>query len=93
MFLRLCGPPSIPCLLYTSDLIALNFSDDFYTACQDLTEKEERQLVYAIVNAVTQRADIKQVLFLNEGKNVDSISGHIILRKALLANPGLVQTP
>lgn len=75
------------------DLIALNFSDDFYTACQDLTEKEERQLVYAIVNAVTQRADIKQVLFLNEGKNVDSISGHIILRKALLANPGLVQTP
>ena len=75
------------------DLIALNFSDDFYTACQDLTEQEERQLVYAIVNAVTQRADIRQVLFLNEGKNVDSISGHIILRKALIANPGLVQSP
>lgn len=76
-----------------NDLAVLDLSSAFYQACEGLTEDAERLLIYAIVNAITERKDINKVLFMNEGTNVETLSGAISLQKPLIRNPGLIMLP
>ena len=46
--------------------------------------------MYGIVNALTERQDIDQVLFLREGESAQTFDGDIVLAKPLLRNPGLI---
>ena len=49
--------------------------------------------VYALVNAVTANLPaVKRVQILVDGKEVDTLAGHVDLRRPLAGNEGLVRT-
>lgn len=70
----------------------LNFSARFYAGCQRLSAQQERNLVYALVNTLTERPDVDAVRFQIEGASVDKLVSSISLRGPLLRNPGLILT-
>lgn len=68
----------------------VNLSANFYALCQSLDAQQERQLIYAMVNTLTELDSIGEVRFLVEGRQVDTLVGDIYLRAPLLPDPGLV---
>lgn len=68
----------------------LNFSARFYAGCQRLSAQQERNLVYALVNTLTERPDVTAVRLQIEGQSVDTLVSSISLRGPLLRNPGLI---
>ena len=69
----------------------INLSANFYRACQRLNPKDERSLVYAMVNTLCALADIRGVRFYVEGYSADTLAGNIYLKSTLLPNPGIVR--
>lgn len=69
----------------------LNFSARFYAGCQRLSEQQERNLVYALVNTLTERPDVNAVRFQFEGQAADRLVSSISLISPLLRNPGLIE--
>ncbi|MBO4298397.1 MAG: GerMN domain-containing protein, partial [Clostridia bacterium] len=72
-------------------LATLNFSAAFYAGCQRLTAQQERNLVYALVNTLTERGDVTAVRFQFEGETVPVLVHSISLYGPLVRNPGLIQ--
>ena len=69
----------------------VNLSGNFYARCQGLSPQQERLLVYAMVNTLSELDHIGAVSFLVEGEQVDSLAQNIYLKTALMPDPGLVQ--
>ena len=69
----------------------LNFSARFYAGCQRLSEQQERNLVYALVNTLTERPDVNAVRFQFEGQAADRLVSSISLISPLMRNPGLIE--
>ena len=68
----------------------VNLSGNFYARCQTLNADEERALIYGMINALAELNDVGAVSFLVEGRQVDSLSQGIYLKRPLMPNPGLV---
>ena len=69
----------------------VNLSGRFYSRCQSLTTQQERLLIYAMVNTLSELEHVGAVSFLVEGEQIESLSQNIYLRTALMPDPGLVQ--
>ena len=77
-----------------SDGIAqINLSASFYRACQSLGERDEHNLVYAMVNTLCELEEIRAVRFYVEGQAADTLGRSIYLKSPLLPNPGIVVVP
>ena len=63
----------------TGDTLLLNLSDSFMNACQGLSPQQERNLVYALVNTLTENPSIRRVRFYIQGRQPDTLSGTISL--------------
>jgi spore germination protein GerM len=69
----------------------VDLSKEAATAHTGGTE-DERLTIYAVVNAVTANLpSITSVQLLIDGKEVDTLAGHIDLRRPLSRNPGIVE--
>ena len=68
----------------------VNLSATFYRCCQVLNAREERSLIYAMVNTLCQLDGIRGVRFYVEGRAAETMAGGIYLRSVLLPNPGIV---
>lgn len=54
----------------------------------------EMMTVYSVVNSLTLNfSNIKRVQFLVEGKQVETIAGHLSLRQSVLPKPDLIKKP
>ena len=73
------------------DTVLVNLSSNFYRCCQSLSAAEERNLVFAMVNTLTEDPQIRRVRFFVEGAVVDTLVGSIHLRGELMRNPGLIR--
>lgn len=69
----------------------VNLSGNFYSRCQNLSPQQERLLIYAMVNTLTELSQIGAVSFLVEGEQLESLAQNIYLKTALMPDPGLVQ--
>lgn len=69
----------------------VNLSASFYSACQILDSDQERNLIFAMVNALCELEQVGSVRFWVEDQIVDSLSQNIYLKSALMPNPGLVK--
>ena len=94
---QLCFP--LPEGIFPEDLLGVhssggiarvNLSANFYRNCQGLNPREERSLVYAMVNTLCQLEGIRAVRFYVEGRAPDTLAGGIYLKSVLLPNPGIV---
>ena len=72
------------------DEAIINFSSNFYRCCQMLNEQQERNLIYAIVNTLTELPSVNAVRFQIEGEAVDHLVNGIFLRGALMRNIGII---
>jgi spore germination protein GerM len=70
--------------------ISVHFSKNFLNRCQILTENEERNLVYAIVNTLTEINGVNQVCFYTDGRQPDTLAGSIRMHSPLMRNPLLI---
>ena len=68
----------------------VNLSGNFYRCCQILNAREERSLIYAMVNTLCQLDGIRGVRFYVEGLAAETLAGGIYLKSVLLPNPGIV---
>lgn len=71
----------------------VNFSSNFYRCCQALTPQQERALIYAVVNTLTEQPNVTAVRFQVEGEPVDYLVNSIFLRNVLMRNVGIIRNP
>ena len=71
----------------------VNLSGSFYRCCQAMKPREERSLIYAMVNTLCQLDGIRGVRFYVEGCAAETMAGGIYLKSVLLPNPGIVVQP
>jgi spore germination protein GerM len=71
-------------------LALVNLSGNFYRSCQQLSEQQECNLIYALVNTLCGLDPVKKVRFFIDGQTVDALVNAISLRGALMPNPGIV---
>lgn len=74
----------------TGGVARVNLSGSFYRCCQVLNAREERCLIYAMVNTLCQLDGIRGVRFYVEGRAAETMAGGIYLKSVLLPNPGIV---
>ncbi len=68
----------------------INLSSNFYRCAQALDEGQERAMIYAMVNTLTELSGVDKVRFYVEGKVEDVLAQKIYLGTELLRNPGLI---
>ena len=69
----------------------VNLSSNFYRCCQSLTAQQERNMIYAMVNSLTELQQVRAVRFQVEGETVDHLVSSLMLRGPLMRNPGLIR--
>lgn len=69
----------------------LNFSQGFMNACAGFDEKQERLLIYALVNTLTELPYISTAAFFIAGAQVDSLCGYMYLPGEFMRNMTLVK--
>ena len=75
---------------YDHNTAMLNLSDHFYEAVSNLQDTAETQLVYGMVNALTDHGGVSRVVLLQNGKTRDLMSKTVVIAKPLLRNPGMI---
>jgi len=92
--------PALPPGVSNEDFLAIalqdgvalvNLSARFAQACRGMSEWEERNAVYAIVNLLTEFGDVRRVIFFVEGAQVRSLAGGLEMRGVFMRNPGLFE--
>lgn len=58
-----------------------------------LTPQREREVMYALVNTITQGNDLRRVAFYFDGEQVSTLAGGLEMRGELMRNPGMVVSP
>ncbi|MEG2387624.1 MAG: GerMN domain-containing protein [Clostridia bacterium] len=71
--------------------VLVNLSSNLYRLCQQFSDVQERNFVYAIVNTLTALDGVDRVRFYVAGQVVETLGQSIYLKGELLANPGLVK--
>ncbi len=69
----------------------VNLSAHFAEVCKGLSEAEERNAVYAVVNMLTDFSQVRRVAFFVEGQQVRSLAGGLEMRGYFMRNPGLIE--
>lgn len=75
----------------SGDTATADFNQNFASRGQG--SYTERMMVNAVVCTLTEFPEIKKVKFLVEGKDIDTISGHIDLLDPLTRNPDVLKKP
>lgn len=69
----------------------LNFSKGLQDSCKEYSESEERLMIYAVVNTLTELPDITGTVFFIGGAQPDSLCGHLYLPGEFMRNMSLVR--
>jgi len=72
------------------DTLLCHLSDNFWQACREMSEEEERLMAYAMVNTLCAPDYIKRVRFFFGGEQKDGWSGSVYWRGEFMQNSGIV---
>ena len=90
--------PALPAGITDADIIGIAISGDtalinvtqaFADACDGMDAVEERNLIYAIVNTITELQGVTRVRFYVDGEQTE-LAGHLFLPGEFLRNSGLI---
>lgn len=90
--------PALPVGITDADILGIQIQGDtalidvsraFAQACKGLTEAQERNMVFSIVNSLTELEGVKRVRFFVEGTQ-STLSGYLFMGGEFLRNPGLI---
>ena len=68
----------------------VNLSEAYASAIKKLDAQREREVIYAMVNTLTQGMSAERVAFFFEGTQRETLSGGLEMRGEFLRNPGMV---
>lgn len=71
------------------DTALINVSAAFGAACQGMSRVQERNMIYAIVNTLTEIEGVSRVRFFIEGEQ-SQLAGHLFIGGEFMRHPGLV---
>ncbi|MDR0928790.1 MAG: GerMN domain-containing protein [Oscillospiraceae bacterium] len=83
------GDADILGLQVQGDLALVNLSAAFARACAGFTAQQERNMIYAIVNTLTEADGVRRVRFYVEGQQVP-IAGHMMIGGEYMRHAGLI---
>ena len=72
--------------------LLVNLSGAYASALEALTAQEERAVVYAMVNTLTQGIGAERAAFYFDGEQRETLAGGLEMRGEFLRNPGMVVT-
>ena len=72
------------------NVIAVDLSESFGRVIASLSPEEERAVVYAMVNTLTEGARSSEVQFSFEGEQIGTLAGALEMRGSFVRNPGMV---
>ena len=75
----------------SGDTATADFNQNFASRGQG--SYNERMMVNAVVCTLTEFPEIKKVKFLVDGKDIDTISGHMDLLDPMTRNPDVLKKP
>lgn len=90
--------PALPAGITDADIIGIAISGDtalinvtqaFADACDGMDAVEERNMIYAIVNTITELQGVTRVRFYVDGEQTE-LAGHLFLPGEFLRNSGLI---
>ncbi len=71
-------------------VLLLNFSARFGTLCAGLSAESEKQLVYSLVNTLTEAETVRSVCIFIDGVQPATLSGGLYLPGTFMKNTGIV---
>ena len=73
------------------DIAVVNFSSGILSRTQEMTEEQEKIMIYSVVDSLTNLQGIKSVQFLIDGNVTDNLCGYIDISDPILKNPGIIK--
>lgn len=73
------------------DTALINLTDSFAQACASMSQVAERNMVYSIVNTLTEIESVKRVRFFVEGTQAP-LAGFLFMGGEFMRHPGLIHT-
>lgn len=74
------------------DTVRINLSEDFAQACAALTENQGRNLLYSVVNTLTELRGVRRVRFYIEGEQRQFMNNDLSTAGEFLRHPGLIRS-
>ena len=71
------------------DTALINFTQNFASACAGMDATQERNMIYAIVNTLTELEGVSRVRMYVDGEQTQ-LAGHLFLPGEFLPNSGLI---
>lgn len=71
------------------DTALVNLSTNFAQACEGMDATQERNMIYAMVNTLTELDGVSRVRFYVNGKQ-ESLAGHLFIEGEFLRNTGII---
>lgn len=90
--------PALPEGISDADILGLQIQDDtallnvssaFADACRDMTAQQERNMIYAIVNTLTEIEGVTRVRIFVQGTQA-RLAGHLFIGGEFMRHPGLI---
>ena len=75
------------------DTLVLHFSENLMVLCRGMTQQQEAHMVYALVNSLCELPYVKKVRIMVDGRQPDSLAGHLYLPGNFLPNRDIVLEP
>lgn len=75
---------------FAEDTLMLNFSGHFAKLCQGMTEQQEKQLIFALVNSLCELNGVKKVQLLVDGAQPETLAGAVYLPGSFFPNLDIV---
>ncbi len=73
------------------DTALINLSPAFAAACEEMSGNDERNMIYAIVNTLTEVSGIRRVRFYVDGQVQDALAGTLFMGGEFLRHSGLIR--
>lgn len=74
------------------DTVRINLSEAFAAACEDLTEIQGRNLIYSVVNTLTELRGVRRVRFYIQGEQRQFMNNGLSTIGEFLRHPGLIRS-
>ncbi|HML48085.1 MAG TPA: GerMN domain-containing protein, partial [Clostridia bacterium] len=74
------------------DTVRINFTEKFAKACETLTENQGRNLIYSVVNTLTELRGVRRVRFYIEGEQRQFMNNDLSTAGEFLRHPGLIRS-
>lgn len=75
---------------FSDDTLILNFSQHWAELCREMDEQAEKQMIYAMVNALCRLQGVKRVQFLVNGTQPETLAGYMYIPGSFLPHLDLV---